>query len=302
MATENGAPLLAEGGVDAHHHIFEPSNFPYAPDRHLTPPAASVEDFKAFKKAQGLTKSVLVHGLSYGHDCASLKHFLKTLGPESTRGVAVIDLSTPESEMREMHALGVRGIRLDMYKHNAMLDVDKQIWMLRSYAEKVQPFGWSLAMLPLNPENWAKLGQVIRTLPVPVVTDHHALLKGQSMLPDSIQVLSQPGIEPILELLKTGNFWIKLSAPYRSSDQAPRYEDMKELVQALVRANPKRVLFGSDWPHTPRMKLRTKEEALRETPFLEVDDRQWLLSLRTWLTDEEWRLLTAENAEKLFWW
>lgn len=50
------------------------------------------------------------------------------------------------------------------------------------------------------------------------------------------------------------------------------------------------------------MKLRTKEEALRETPFLEVDDRQWLLSLRTWLTDEEWRLLTAENAEKLFWW
>lgn len=149
--------------------------------------------------------------------------------------------------MREMHALGVRGIRLDMYKHNAMLDVEKQVWMLRSYAEKVQPFGWSLAMLPLNPENWARLGHVIRALPVPVVTDHHALLKGTSMLPDGVQVLSQPGLEPVLELLKTGNFWIKLSAPYRTSEQAPHYEDMKELVQALVRANSRRVLWGSDW-------------------------------------------------------
>ncbi|KAK0650991.1 2-pyrone-4 [Lasiodiplodia hormozganensis] len=238
---------LANGGVDTHHHIFEPSKFAYSPDRHLTPPAATVQQFQEFKKAQGLTKSVLVHGLSYGHDCSSLKHFLKELGPETTRGVAVVDLSTPESEMQEMHELGVRGIRLDMYKHNAMLDVEKQIWMLRSYADKVQHFGWSLAMLPLNPENWARLAPVIRTLPVPVVTDHHALLKGTSMLPEGMDVLSQPGLEPILELLRSGNFWIKLSAPYRSSDQAPHYDDMKLLVQTLVETNPKRVLWGSDW-------------------------------------------------------
>ncbi|GME26188.1 uncharacterized protein LTHEOB_3320 [Neofusicoccum parvum] len=189
-----------------------------------------------------------------------------------------------------------------MYKHNAMLDVEKQIWMLRSYAEKVQGFGWSLAMLPLNPEYWAQLGQAIRTIPVPVVTDHHALLKGKSMLPKGMEVSSQPGLEPILELLKSGNFWIKLSAPYRSSEQAPYYEDMKELVQILVKANPKRVLWGSDWPHTPRMKVRTKEEALAETSFLDVDDRQWLLSLRGWLTDEEWQLLMVKNPEELFWW
>lgn len=50
------------------------------------------------------------------------------------------------------------------------------------------------------------------------------------------------------------------------------------------------------------MKLRTKEEALKETPYLQVDDRQWLLSLREWLTDEQWQLLMIENPQELFWW
>ena len=67
------------------------------------------------------------------------------------------------------------------------------------------------------------------------------------MLPTSADVLSQPGLVDIIKLLGTGKFWVKLSAPYRSSTQAPYYEDMRPLVLALVDANPRRVLWGSDW-------------------------------------------------------
>lgn len=128
-----------------------------------------------------------------------------------------------------------------------MLDADKQIAMLKAYADKLKDRKWSLAMLQINPENWTKLYPIIRNLPVPVVTDHHALLKAKSMLPEDVEVTKQPGFDAIISLLKTGNFWIKLSAPYRSSEQAPDYEDMKELVLALVKANPERILWGSDW-------------------------------------------------------
>ena len=50
------------------------------------------------------------------------------------------------------------------------------------------------------------------------------------------------------------------------------------------------------------MTVRSKEEALCETSFLEVDDGAWLRSLRSWLSDEEWRLLMVENPNTLYGW
>ena len=53
-------------------------------------------------------------------------------------------------------------------------------------------------------------------------------------------------------------------------------------------------------PHTPRMKVREKEEALKETPFLEIDDLLWLKSLRSWLSGEEWDLIMIRNPRELY--
>jgi predicted TIM-barrel fold metal-dependent hydrolase len=229
-----------------------------------------------------------------------LKHFIKALGQDRTRGCAVIDEQTSDAEMTSLAASGVRGIRLNLYGYKAMTDVGKQIHVLQIYADRVRSRGWFVEFLQIEPQNWASLGQVIPTLGLQVVTDHHALLKAASMLPSGVGVIVQPGLAEIIALLKTGNFWIKLSAPYRSSIQAPYYEDMKPLVLALVEANPKRVLWGSDWPHTPNMKVRSKEDAMKETPFQDIDDRAWLSSLRAWLTNEQWRLLMINNPEELY--
>ena len=48
------------------------------------------------------------------------------------------------------------------------------------------------------------------------------------------------------------------------------------------------------------MKVRSHEEAMKETPFQDVDDKAWLISLRAWLTDEQWTLLMLENPEELY--
>jgi len=208
---------------------------------------ATIEQFKAFKDSLGITHSVLTHGLSYGHDCSSLAAFIDKLGPSTTRGCAVITESSTDAEIEALHERGVRGIRLDLYGYKAMEDLSKQIEMLRLYADRVRPKNWFLEFLQINQSNWTGLGEVIPTLGLNVVTDHHALMKAQSMLPTSADVLSQPGLVDIIKLLGTGKFWVKLSAPYRSSTQAPYYEDMRPLVLALVDANPRRVLWGSDW-------------------------------------------------------
>lgn len=105
------------------------TRFTYAPDRHLTPPPATIPQFLAFKSRLGITNSVLTHGVSYGADCTSLKSFvaeLDTTAP-ATKAVGVIDPSTVSGdELSAMHAAGVRGIRVNLYKYQAMHHVERQ--------------------------------------------------------------------------------------------------------------------------------------------------------------------------------
>ncbi|EXL52428.1 hypothetical protein FOCG_08222 [Fusarium oxysporum f. sp. radicis-lycopersici 26381] len=303
------AELFPNGGWDTHHHIFEPSTFSYSPTRHLTPPAATVQSFITFRQKLGITNSVLTHGLSYGDDCTSLKTFVTQLGKSSTSGVGVIDPeNTTDDEIRDMQVAGICGLRVNLYHYNAMEDVELQKKTLRAYLGRVTrlSLSWSLTMTTIRTDFWDTLATFVReeVAPTgrPLITDHFGLLKAPSMLPAQYRQdpTQQPGFAPILRLVKDGLLYVKLSAPYRVSEQSPHYSDLKFLVRALVEANPRQVIWGSDWPHTPRMKVRSHEEAMKETPFLEVDDEAWLWSLREWLSDQEWHMLMVDNPKRLF--
>lgn len=287
-----------------------PANtFPYSEDRHITPPPTTVEQFLQFKKSLGLTNSALTHGLSYGDDCRPLKHFVSRLGTVQTRAIGVIDPeTTTDAEMREMHGYGTRGVRVNLYRYGAMDDVELQKKALLAHAERMRSLGlpWSLTMTTTRTEFWDELGPFVEgnLVPhgIPMVTDHFAVLKGPSMLPPEYRddPTTQPAFASVVRLVQQGHLWIKLSAPYRVSEMKPDYAELKFLVRALVDANKHRVIWGSDWPHTPRMRVRTRKEAVKETPYLEVDDLSWLESLRSWLSDEEWHLLMVDNPKVLF--
>lgn len=90
--------------------------------------------YQSWKRANGFSKSVLVHGLSYGHDSSLLEAFIKQLDPDVTRGIAVMNRHTPDAQLQRFHDCGVRGIRLDLYHEQAMRDLDKQMEMLKFYA------------------------------------------------------------------------------------------------------------------------------------------------------------------------
>ncbi|KIW08192.1 uncharacterized protein PV09_01123 [Verruconis gallopava] len=167
--------------------------FAYAPNRHLTPPSATISQFQDFKARLGITHSVLTHGLSYGDDCSSLKSFVAELGRSSTVGVGVIDPETvtPE-ELAAMQAAGVRGIRVNLYKYGAMHDVERQKIALRQHARILRRYcpHWSMAFTHVHPEFWGDLKPVIEgeicAPGIRLITDHFALLKGASMLPGTL--------------------------------------------------------------------------------------------------------------------
>ena len=206
-----------------------------------------------------------------------------------------------------MHHAGIRGIRVNLYKYGAMHEIELQKSTLIEHATvlKIHCPGWSMAFTHVHPEFWGRLGSIIEEIVqsgVKVVTDHFALLKASSMLPPEYKsdITAQPGFGDILSLVRSGKLYIKISAPYRISEMKPNYSDVRPLVEAFVNANPRQVLWGSDWPHTPRMRIRSDIEALEETQFMEVNDYLWLRNLKSWLSDEEWDMIMIQNPLRLY--
>ncbi|HEX8896374.1 MAG TPA: amidohydrolase family protein, partial [Terriglobales bacterium] len=65
---------------------------------------------------------------------------------------------------------------------------------------------------------------------VPVVFDHFAGAR-PALGP------SQTGFDVLVDLVRAGKAWIKLSAAYRISDQSPKYPDAAPLARRLITAN-----------------------------------------------------------------
>ena len=62
-----------------------------------------------------------------------------------------------------------------------------------------------------------------------------------------------PAMQSLLRLLDTGRCWIKLSAPYETSQTgAPDYADVSALARTFAREFPERCLWASNYPHPGR--------------------------------------------------
>src|SRR5690606_19613378 len=110
-----------------------------------------------------------------------------------------------------------------------------------SIIDKVQPYGWHIQVFGDLTE-YSDLVPYIADRGLPVVVDHIA--HG-----DPARLLNSPGFANLLSLMRDGRAWVKLSAPYRLSTQAPGYPETRPLVDAIMDANPAQAVWGTDWPH-----------------------------------------------------
>jgi len=110
----------------------------------------------------------------------------------------------------------------------------------------------------------------------------------------------QPGFSSLVELVRSGKAYVKISGAYIASSQAPDYRDLTPFARALISANPDRVLWGSDWPHpnAPQGARRSPDEV---TPFRQVDDARLLNQLAVWEPDPAIRKkILVDNPARLY--
>lgn len=279
--------VLPAGACDCHVHVFEPERFPLAARRTYTPGTARAADLGQFLEVLGLSRVVLVQPSPYDTDNRLLLHALEALGPRG-RGVAAIDPNMTSSDLRSMHQAGVRGTRLNLDTFG-LTDPDSVAALLGHTARQVEDLGWHIqihARLPLI----ARLASVLAALPVPVVLDHFAYAS-----PDLSRECDERAA--LLRLMASGKVYVKLSAAHRIGP-ADDGTSARLLARALIAANPERVLWGSDWPHTSSS--RSQRQPDRVEPFEAVDDGLALRRLAHWTSAREREQILVGNPAALY--
>lgn len=232
---DSASTPLAVGACDCHIHVYD-ARVPAVTGASLHPPAASVSDYRRVQQRMGTQRTVVVTPSTYGANNQPMLAGLAELG-EGGRGVAVVTGHENLDELRALHALGVRGARI-----NLSLGVQHEPSDIERVAQCIAPLGWHLQLLmPLD--TLMPMASVLRSLPVEVVFDHFGRIP-----PDAYD--QHPAHELMLSLLRERRAWVKLSGGYLvSPTHSTEDPQLQPLARSFIDAAMNRVVWGSDWPH-----------------------------------------------------
>ena len=221
---------------DCHAHVLgPPEKYPYVAQRSYTPPAALLEDYMALHRVLGIERAVIVQPSVHGTDNQVTLDGIAGYGPNA-RGIAVVDVDVTDKELERLNDGGIRGVRL-----NLLFGGGVGLHTLEPLARRIVDLGWHVQLL-LDARNMVELAPRLRKLPVSVVVDHMGHMHTE-------HGIDHPGFQALLDLVRDGVCWVKVSGNYRISSEGPPYRDAIPFAHALIEAAPQHMVWGTDWPH-----------------------------------------------------
>ena len=282
---------LPAGAVDAHCHVFGPGDeLPFAPERKYTPCDASKAQLFALRDHLGFARNVVVQATCHGADNRAMVDACRASNGKA-RGVATVKRSVTESELQQLHAAGVRGVRFNFVKR--LVDFTPKDELLE-IAARVSELGWHVVIY-FEAVDLPELWDFFSVLPTTVVVDHMGR-------PDVALPIDGPQFSLFLDFMRRHpNVWSKVSCPERLSVSGPpalpgkiggersAYRDVVPFARRVVEAFPDRVLWGTDWPH-PNLKQHMPDDGLLVDfiPHIAV-------------TAESQHKLLVKNPMRLYW-
>jgi len=227
---------VPQGACDTHMHVFGGPAFAHGPSPYPLP-EASPEVHASVCATLGMQRAVLVQPAPYGRDPACLLDALQR-GAGRLRGVMIADETVTDATLEAWHGAGVRALRfVEMRapggagRYPGAIGVEA----LQALAPRLRELGWQAHL-------WASTAQCAELLPrlvpigVPLVLDHTAMAGSTE----------DPAFAAVLRYVRAGDAWVKVTLS--RLPQTAGADALRSLQDALVAANPNRVLWGSDWP------------------------------------------------------
>ena len=257
---------------DCHIHVFGPyARYPLDPARQYTPREATLEDYLKVATALGTGRVVLVQPSVYGADNSCQRDAIRDLEGHA-RGVAVIDDSISDAQLEQLCGAGFVGARLNLVRGNELAALERT-------AARVRDLGWHV-QLHLPGSVLPDIADRLLELSTDFVVDHFGRI-------DPRGGLEQPAFRALARLVDSGRCWVKLSAPYRIDLDGAPWRKAAPFARELVRRNPGRLVWGTDWPH-PDVAVLPQDQALLD-------------ALADWVPDEAVRhRILVDNPAKLY--
>jgi 2-pyrone-4,6-dicarboxylate lactonase len=233
--------VLPKGAIDTHVHIFE-QRYKLSPDRGYTPPDSTLADLEHLHATLGVDRVVFTQPSVYGVNNSAILNGVAALNaktPDRARAVVAITVDIVDAELEALDASGARGVRLNTDNKGGMpVEMDA----IPELAARIAPFGWHIEFL-FPGKDIIELMPVFKSVKVPISIGHFAYQPATAGD-------EAPGFQALIELMRGGNTWMKISGANRvSASDLPPYDDVKPMADALIEAAPDRIMWGTDWPH-----------------------------------------------------
>ena len=242
------SPRIPLDAWDSHMHVTDPASFPIASSATYTPHMAPLSEALKNAARLSLPNLVFVQPSTYGTDNGCLLNSLAHVTPARGRGVIVFDVNqTGLDQLKRWHNLGVRGVRVNLKSVKSEITPEELRKLLKQYIDAIRPLKtWALQLF-IDMAIIPQLEPVVAELDgsVKIVIDHLG-----SPTEVKSNLYDMPGWEDLVKMMRNSNIFVKLSAPYRISDD-PQYNDLEALTKELLSSRGGNgVVFASDWPHT----------------------------------------------------
>ena len=225
------------GAVDCHTHVFV-SSYPLKEHRGYTPPDSTLDDMLHMHAQIGIERVVFTQPSVYGVDNSAILDAMAQI-PDRARAIVALTADVSDDELRSLDERGVRGVRLNLDNVGGMpMEMDE----VPRFAARLNELGWHLEFLFGGPD-LPELAPLFRSLPVPVSIGHFGYMPAN-------EGVDYPPFKTLVELVREGETWVKLSAPNRLNvGDLPPWPEVVPLAHTLIEANPDRIMWASDWPH-----------------------------------------------------
>jgi predicted TIM-barrel fold metal-dependent hydrolase len=227
---------------DSHVHVIGPiDRYPQSPTRTYLAEPASLDALRAIAAKRDVERFVIVQPSFYGPDNTVLLETLDALAGRG-RGVAVVDPATiAKATLADYAARGVCGLRINLYSPMGA-DPSRMAAAFTVMADLAHAMNWHVEVVaPIDV--LVQAGEALAKSSVPVVIDHYAVFGRNTPTSDAGR--------RVLDLLRQSHVWMKLSAPYRVSEDPLDTRPNSEWLAAILSVAKERCVWGSDWPHTP---------------------------------------------------
>ena len=271
---------IPPGAWDCHFHAYGPPHlYPYSESRHHTPCAAPIEHYFGIAEVLGFERGVIVQSEIMGDK--NIQVTLDAIAKSDGRLRGMVR-SYPEyelSDIKKLHAAGIRGMRVNMVKSLGGKFDQKYFEKIVALADSKS---WVVA-LHLDPDSMLQTADIIAKMSLPTIIENYIKL-------DARKGLDQPALRAMIDLAKEPHVWLKTASAYKMIWRGATYEQVIPIGRAVAEAAPDRLIWGSDWPHSGATR-----------PGVMPNDADLVDWLMDFVPDEEARRkMLVDNPKRLF--